>query len=431
MASYIFDEITQTQATAFEAGDTLFFRTASPTDVAVVFTAAAGLSTDTLTLTVGGKSLTFSAAALSSDSEKLVFLADDSGTLTFGDATLGDAATITGDLDNAYYGLGGGDTLVVGTGEGNHLVDGGAGADLITVLAGSEGSLHLVGGAGDDTINGGASGDGVLTIDGGAGADLLTGSAIADRIYGFSVAGSADDGDDTINAGAGNDYVNGNGGDDIINGENGNDRLFGGGGDDTISGGNQNDSINGNKGDDVINGDDGNDTLRGGADNDILNGGAGIDVLSGDLGDDTISGGDGIDILTGGAGDDVFVYSTSDADRGTVGTGTAIVYETITDFTAGDTIVFGSALDEDDGVLLQAAGTTFTTASAASDYADGYFAENFDTDVNQVVAIQVGADTYLFYEDGFASSTIDSYILLKGVTAANLAVNDDGQLILG
>jgi len=327
--------------------------------------------------------------------------------------------------------IGGADTLVAGTGEGNHLIDGGAGADTITVLAGSEGNLHLVGGAGNDVIDGDASGGGVLTIEGGAGTDALTGSDIADRIYGFSVAGSADDGADTINAGLGNDYVNGNGGDDVINGQGGNDRLFGGGGDDTISGGTENDSINGNKGDDVIDGGTGNDTLRGGADNDSLSGGADIDVISGDLGDDTINGGDGIDILTGGAGDDVFVYATSDADRGTVGTGTAIVYETITDFTAGDTIVFGSALDEDDGVLLQAAGTSFTTASGASDYADGYFAENFDAGVNQVVAIQVGADTYLFYEDGFASATLDSFILLKGVTAANLAVNDDGQLILG
>lgn len=429
MASYIFDEISQTEATAFEDGDTLFFRTAAPTDVSVVFTAASGLSADTITLTVGAKALTFGAAALTDGN--LVFLADDAGTLTFGDNAVGDAATITGDLDNAYYGLGGADTLFSGTGEGNHLIDGGAGADVITVLAGSEGNLHLVGGAGNDVIDGSASSDGVLVIEGGAGTDVLTGSDIADRIYGFSVAGSADDGADTIDAGDGNDYVNGNGGADVIDGGVGNDRLFGGSGNDTIDGGDQNDSINGNKGEDLIDGGDGNDTLRGGADNDVLIGGDGIDVISGDLGDDTISGGDGIDILTGGAGDDVFVFGSLEADRGTVGTGTAIVYETITDFTAGDSINFGVALDEDDGVLLQASGTSFATAAAASDYADGLLATEFDSGVNQVVAVQVGADTYLFYEDAFATATIDSYILLKGVTAANLAVNDDGNLIIG
>ena len=73
----------------------------------------------------------------------------------------------------AFYGLGGNDTLMGGA--GNDTLDGGLGNDS---LLGGDGADYLDGGAGNDTIDGGAGAD---TLLGGAGKDLLTGGAGADK----------------------------------------------------------------------------------------------------------------------------------------------------------------------------------------------------------------------------------------------------------
>lgn len=105
-------------------------------------------------------------------------------------------------------------------------------------------------------------------------------------------------------------------------------------------------SITGGEGNDTLTADAAStkvNTLNGGAGNDGLTGGAGADVLNGGDGADTLTGNAGADTLTGGAGNDNFVINLSDS---------GVVYDTIADATAGDTIT-----------LAGATGNAFTTAA--------------------------------------------------------------------
>lgn len=435
MASFIFEEGDQLAASGFTAGDTLYFKTAAPADVNVVYTAATGLSVAKVTLTYGDQTLEFAASAIG-NAEDIVFIAAN-GELVLGtpDADTGETALgIASDADSAVYGFAGNDTITVSGAtideeevSGNHIAYGGAGNDTITVTGG--GFNNIFGEAGNDVLNGGAAtDDGSLNMFGGAGEDTIIGGAGNDHLYGQSAAGGSDDGD-SIDGGAGNDYIQGNAGDDVLVGGAGSDRINGGADNDDITGGEGNDTVNGNKGDDVIDGGLGNDSLRGGAGDDEISGSAGNDVILGDLGDDTISGGDGSDVLTGGEGADVFVFGAADASGVTLGTGSAAkdYYDTITDFTAGeDKIELAFAIDEDDGVLLQSSGVSFTTFSAAQTYAQQLLVDD-GADDGSIAAIQVGGDTYLFYSaDGTytAGADVDQFVLLQGVTAADLSVDD-------
>ncbi|MBO9379764.1 calcium-binding protein [Sphingomonas histidinilytica] len=415
MANVIFEEGTQLQASGFVAGDTLLFKTAAPSDVGVTYNAPSGFNVATVTLTIGDQSLTFAADALGDADTNITFFAED-GQLVFGTAGNDGALAVTSDADSAAYGFDGIDTISV-SGDGNHLVYGGAGADAITVTGG-EGNHNIFGDAGDDAIDAGDA-EGHLNIFGGAGSDSILGGSGNDHIYGQSAAGGTD-GDDVIDGGAGNDYIQGNAGEDQLNGGEGRDRINGGADDDTISGDAGNDTVNGNKGDDVIDGGLGDDSLRGGAGNDEISGGAGNDAILGDLGDDTITGGDGTDLLTGGEGADVFVFAAGDVDSVTI-SGTKY-YETITDFSTDEDIISLTGLTvTEDNLIFQNSGVAFTTVTAALDYVEGVLVAG--TAAGSVAAIQVGADTYLFYDsDGeyTTDQTIDSIIKLTGVTASDL-----------
>nr|WP_047166563.1 calcium-binding protein [Sphingomonas sp. Y57] len=417
MANFIFEEGSQIDASGFTAGDTLYFKTAAPADVNVVYTAATGLSAAKVTLTAGDQTLEFAASALGGAAD-IVFISAE-GELIIGtpDADTGETAlSLDSDTDSAAYGLAGNDSITI-DGDGNHLVYGGAGDDSITV-AGGEGNHNIFGDAGDDQINATAA-EGHLNIFGGAGEDSIVGGSGNDHLYGQSAAGGTD-GADYIDGGAGNDYIQGNAGEDTLVGGSGRDRINGGADDDDINGGTGNDTINGNKGDDVINGAGGDDSLRGGAGDDEILGGDGNDVILGDLGDDTIVGGVGTDLLTGGEGADVFQFAAGDVTSTTIGT--KVFYEEITDFTIADDKLeianFGAVTD--DTIVLQNSGVSFTTVTAALDYVEGVLTTS--TDDNTVAAIQVGADTYLFYEtDGdYASLNGFSILKLTGVTAADL-----------
>ncbi|HIF79113.1 MAG TPA: calcium-binding protein, partial [Gammaproteobacteria bacterium] len=220
------------------------------------------------------------------------------------------------------YGGEGNDTIKV-TATGDSLysgrVDGGNGADTITVDGGQTGSVY--GGDGDDILNlysrvvyeiNSGSGDDQVTLEGnwdrydslylGTGNDQLDIS-----LWQGNTSQSAyfrgDDGDDVM---LGRDVTKTNNSYDYLEGGNGNDTITGGDADENISGGNDDDILSGNYGDDIISGGQGTDTITGGD------------------GADTITGGDGADTLTGGLGQDIFVYS-SRYDYGDV----------ITDFTAG------------------------------------------------------------------------------------------------
>jgi Ca2+-binding RTX toxin-like protein len=110
---------------------------------------------------------------------------------------------ITGGLIN---GAAGNDSITLGAGIAN------------TIVNGDDGNDTLIGAAASDTLNGG---DGDDCIDGNAGDDSLTGGA----------------GNDTLQGDDGNDRLEGGDGDDSMSGDDGHDQLDSGVGSNTISGG--------------------------------------------------------------------------------------------------------------------------------------------------------------------------------------------------
>ncbi|WP_428672822.1 hypothetical protein [Reyranella sp.] len=118
-------------------------------------------------------------------------------TQTFNLSASGNSLT----LDNYYY----------------YTVNGGAGADTVTILETGYGYYsQLYGNDGNDTLTGA---DGSDTIDGGTGNDTLTGGAGGDTLTGGA-------GDDTLTGGDGNDYLTGGTGVDTVSGGAGNDTLY-------------------------------------------------------------------------------------------------------------------------------------------------------------------------------------------------------------
>jgi len=262
---------------------------------------------------------------------------------------------------------------------------GGSGGEM---FYGNDANNHIVGNGGADFINGGAGQD---TLDGGDDNDHIYGN-------GLGVAGSADGGD-SILGGAGHDYINGNAGNDTISGGDGNDRIQGGQDDDLIHGDAGYDQINGNLGNDTIHGDDGND---------ILQGGKGDDQVFGDAGNDTIMGNLGVDTLTGGAGADVFKFAFGDA---VIVNGHA---DRIADFQSDDRVKL------DFGVPTQVFyGTSSDLTSAAATAHDALLATG---DARAVEALQIGGDTYLFF-DAHADGHIEA-VDLAGVSAPTIDAYD-------
>lgn len=400
MATYIFEEMTSEDAENFAPGDTLRFSSASATP-ANVSVSSTGL--DITFVTSGGKTLAFTGADLAgAGSIDFVssFIAGTDSTIVLGDGT-GNDLDFSGNADGNYaYGFAGDDSIAAGSGADN--VFGGTGDDTIQ---GNDGHDNIFGGAGDDSINGGDGND---------------------HIYGFGLTGDpSTDGDDSIDGGAGNDYIQGNAGADTLDGGADSDRINGGADNDVIYGSGGNDTVNGNKGEDDIEGDSGNDSLRGGADNDTVSGDSGNDVILGDLGDDTIDGGDGVDLLTGGAGDDVFVFDVSDSGLPSDDEDSDVfgLVDTVTDFTDGEDLLdLPTTIGQADGDVLHAtAGITLSSLDAATVYAQQLLDNH--AGVVDVAALQVGADTYLFYNDA-AGATINSIVKLSGVTAADITEDD-------
>lgn len=400
MATYTFETMTSEDAEGFLAGDTLSFSSTSATAGTVTVTnSALGFTT----ITSGGISLSFPAAELA-NAAAIKFTAGEDTYLSLG--TSGNDTISIDEVNNGNYAYGF---------AGDDSIEGNSGAD------------NIFGAAGDDTIQGFGGHDNIF---GGAGDDSINGGDGNDHIYGFGLTGDpSTDGDDSIDGGAGNDYIQGNAGEDTLDGGNDSDRINGGADNDVIYGSDGNDTVNGNKGEDDIEGNSGNDSLRGGADNDTVSGDSGNDVILGDLGDDFIDGGDGIDLLTGGAGDDVFFFDvgdvgtpeTEDEDSDVFG-----LVDTITDFTDGEDLLdlpttIGQAADSAD-VLHATDGITLSSLTAATVYAQQLL-DNNDGSVVDIAALQVGADTYLFYNDA-AGATINSVIKLSGVDAADITSDD-------
>jgi len=411
MANYLFEQMTNDQAAAYDpSSDNLFFLTGSPATVQVTYNAAAGLNLASLTLTNGTVTHTFGANALAG--ENLTFFgASSSDALAFGADSGADTVTVAGvaDASSRYYGLGGND-----------------------VITGSNANDVIFGGLGNDTIVGSSSHttSGNFTesdvLNGGAGADSITGGAGNDHIYGnaqTAVAGDVD-GNDTLSGGNGNDYIQGNAGNDSIDGGNGNDHLYGGADNDTITGGAGNDYLQGNKGTDNLDGGNGNDTVHGGADGDTVAGGAGNDWLYGDAGNDTVHGDGGYDTVQGGDGSDTFSFAATDADIANVTSAATAAHhdqvDVIWDFTHG-TDHFSLA-----GVTAPAAAANVgTSATNFASIDDAYsFAQTALTGhlAANVEVLQVGTDSVLFWSGG--GTSVDSAVLLHGVTASSIDFHD-------
>jgi len=424
MAGFVFEIGTQADATAFTVTDQLVFNTDVPTDLTVT-PGTGNFGAAYVTLSDGTQSLSFQDGTLS---DNLTFLKAGSAELHIGTAGI-DTIASAADGDSAYYGFAGNDTFTI-TNDGNSLIHGGDGDDTITISG--AGSYSAFGDAGDDTIDASAATSDGSVLMGGAGDDILTGTSGNDHIYGSSadaVQGSAD-GADSLVGGDGGDYIQGNAGNDTIDGGAGSDRLRGGADDDSITGGDGNDSINGNVGNDTIDGGADNDFIHGGQGNDVLLGGTGDDILMGDLGNDTLTGGAGFDVLSGGDGKDQFDFGATDAtfastlspgDGGTLYYGTegttSTVVDQITDFTDGQDHI---QLSFDVTSVLHAdAGTTFANMAQAQNFAATLLTGTTD----EVAALTVGSDTYLFF-NGAGDATIDSAVHMLGVDAASITSAD-------
>ena len=206
---------------------------------------------------------------------------------------------ITINLNGASTFLGSGSVTGI---EGLNLVTG-SGADRITGHGTAVMTDRIATGAGNDLIKLWMQGDDV--VHGGAGSDLLEViyRVATNDVWLTNLTGSLATGYSGMFNGAGANNVTFSGierfrftdlsaGNDIITTGNGNDTLNGGGG---------NDRLTSAGGADRLNGGLGNDTLNGGLGNDRLNGGGGNDTLFGAGGDDR---------LVGGAGADRFVFNT-------------------------------------------------------------------------------------------------------------------------
>jgi Ca2+-binding RTX toxin-like protein len=234
-----------------------------------------------------------------------------------------------------------GDTFAV-------VVNGGDGADALTVLATAtdiDGAV-LNGGGGDDLLTGADSPD---TLNGGDGDDRLAAAKGNDTMFGEAgndtLVWNNGDATDTQDGGAGNDLAEVNGNPTLgdafvldpdqnagqvrfqrtnlvmftihstterfqVNGLGGNDSLSAndGVGARTLL------SVDGGAGVDTISGSDGADLIEGGEANDVLGGGGGGDRVVGDRGSDTMDGGSGDDTLVWNNGDGTDVVN-GDAGR--------------------------------------------------------------------------------------------------------------------
>lgn len=158
--------------------------------------------------------------------------------------------------------------------------------------------------------------------------------------------------------------------------------------------------------------------LRGGQDNDLIAGDAGDDILMGDLGNDTLRAGAGLDRLVGGGGADLFEFSAAGA-ASLDGSGQ---YTAILDFVDGsDLIRLGFAVTAGD-VLTQSG--SFNSVGAAKSAAEALMALHDGT--RDAVVLQVGVDSYLFYNAAGTADTVNAIVGLSGISATAITISDFG-----
>lgn len=259
-----------------------------------------------------------------------VFLSDGGGSVTVLKAS---SAVITpGTGGNTVYGSNGNDTIQSGT--GSETVYGADGDDTLYAAFGSD---KVYGQYGNDTISVFA---GNHTVDGGDGDDIII---LQDFFTGYHSTMIGGDGFDTLDltdTGASNITLSGN---TVTTPEFGSYTIDGF------------EAVRGSYANNIIRGDDykayhiyggaGHDIIYAGDMGDHLYGEAGNDILIGGTGDDTLNGGEGGDTLAGESGNDTYVFETKG------------IYDTISDTSGNDRILFSSDFDIADMVLFYS-GTT-------------------------------------------------------------------------
>jgi Ca2+-binding RTX toxin-like protein len=385
---------------------------------------------------------------------------------TTGIRTNGDDA-ITGTAQADELSGGPGNDLIQGLG-GNDLLVGGSGID--SLLGGPGDDIYLVENQADLVVEEAGNGiDAVISTSNfylyanieilelamGAGGLFGVGNDLGNLIFGNESANLLIGlgGNDEIHGDVGNDQIFGNDGADKLLGEAGIDYLVGGLGDDNIDGG-----IN----PDEMYGQDGNDVLSGGAsfDTDILVGGSGNDSLFGDsgLGD--------YDRLYGNEGNDTFYVDTpADLVFEQSGEGTDTVYAGISGggyylydnvenlvLTGQTPFGVGNALDNtitgnnfsnwllgggggdtldgrggNDVLFGQSGGDTFVFGTVSGQDVIG----DFQAGVDKIKLIGLFSDFATLAtrfvqngSDGAISLSTGHFIVLQGVTMANLTASD-------
>ncbi|WP_102225923.1 peroxidase family protein [Acidimangrovimonas sediminis] len=201
------------------------------------------------------------------------------------------------------------------------------------IIAGEDTGEVLIGTDGTDQIFAGGGADKVFGLDGG---DMLFGDAGDDRIFGG-------DGDDLIDAGTGDDMVLAGEGDDIVlaGEDDGNDSYWGGDGIDTLDYSAATSDLNIDLGSGLM----GHGQVAAWTGTDQI---YGFENVMGGSGDDRITANAEVNVMDGGAGDDTFVFGSAaaadgdmiagfapgdridlagiDADRGTDGNQSFVIY---------------------------------------------------------------------------------------------------------
>ncbi|MGF6228077.1 Ca2+-binding RTX toxin-like protein [Inquilinus ginsengisoli] len=315
------------------------------------------------------------------------------------------AAGVTVDLAaGTGTGEASGDTFIdienlTGSGKGNDMLSGTAGANI---LAGWGGNDLLRGGTGADTLDGGVGTDTATYYGSAAGVtvDLTAGTgtggdAQGDTLIDVETVTGSNLGNDTLIGTAGANVLAGWGGSDVLRGGAGADRLDGGAGSDTASWYTSTAGVTVNLAAGTAGGGDAQgDTLIGienltgsNQGNDSLNGNAGANTLAGWGGADVLRGGAGADHLDGGAGSDTASYyndgsgvtvnlSTGIGSGGNAQGDTYAGIENVTGSAGGDTIIGNALANVLNGwagldALVGGAGADRFVFSAASDSAVG------------------------------------------------------------
>lgn len=144
-----------------------------------------------------------------------------------------------------------------------------------------------------------------------------------------------------------------------------------------------------------------------------LTGGVLADTLIGGGGNDRLNGGEGKDVLTGGTGSDIFVFSSA------IGTNKTPIFDTITDYDAGD-VPDSIRLDDDIFTSLGVIGTTAGVVLASGAFNTGATA----TEADDRIIYNNGTGKLYYDADGSGAGTQVLFALMGTTTHPTLSASD-------